>query len=155
MSGPQVGEQAPDFTLPDQHGNDFHLADRLGPVVLFFFPQASTPVCSAEICAFRDETAAFNELDCTTAGISADIPKALAAFTEDHGITFPLLSDHKNAVRKLYGAQHLWTLPARVTFVIDENDTIRKRFESNLQARAHVDEALAALREIRADRPDS
>ncbi|MFO8075785.1 MAG: peroxiredoxin [Egibacteraceae bacterium] len=144
------GDHAPDFTLPDEHGQPRALDDFLaqGPVVLFFYPAASSPGCTKEACHFRDLAAEFAELGAQRVGVSADAVDRQAAFTGQHGFDFPLLSDADGAVAKAYGVRRPGPLPnRRATFVIDADRTLLEVITSELSMDTHADDALAALRQ--------
>lgn len=147
------GERAPGFELPDQTGTlrslDRLLAD--GPVVLFFYPAANSPVCTAEACHFRDLDTEFSALGATRVGISADSVDTQAGFADKHRFDYPLLSDPDGAVAARYGVKR-GLLAAispvkRRTFVIDTDRTVLKVISGELRGRAHADDALAFLRE--------
>ncbi|MBF6299910.1 peroxiredoxin [Nocardia amamiensis] len=148
----QPGQLAPHFELPDQSGTprslDALLAD--GPLVLFFYPAANTPVCTAEACHFRDLAAEFTALGATCAGISADGVDTQAGFAEKQRLGYPLLSDAGGAVAAQFGVKRglLGKLAPvkRQTFVIDTDRTIRKVISGELRANVHADQALAYLR---------
>ena len=101
----QPGATAPDFTLSDASGQDFSLSSRRGRnVIVYFYPKAATPGCTTEACDFRDSLASLQGSGYDVIGISPDAPAALAEFTGDFGLNFPLLSDQDNAVALAYGA---------------------------------------------------
>ncbi|SCC01851.1 peroxiredoxin Q/BCP [Pseudarthrobacter enclensis] len=101
----QPGAAAPAFTLPDAAGTPVSLDSFRGrSVIVYFYPKAATPGCTTEACDFRDNLASLQGLGYEVLGISPDPQDALAAFTADHLLTFPLLSDPDNAVAKSYGA---------------------------------------------------
>ena len=101
----QPGATAPDFTLSDASGQDFSLSSRRGRnVIVYFYPKAATPGCTTEACDFRDSLASLQGSGYEVIGISPDAPAALAEFTGDFGLNFPLLSDQDNAVALAYGA---------------------------------------------------
>jgi thioredoxin-dependent peroxiredoxin len=99
------GDEAPDFTLSDQDGNQFNLAESLqrrkSMHLIYFYPKADTPGCTTQACALRDALPSVG----TTAvlGISPDPPKRQAAFDAKYGLGFPLLSDVDHAVSEAYG----------------------------------------------------
>ncbi|HEX5367218.1 MAG TPA: thioredoxin-dependent thiol peroxidase [Acidimicrobiales bacterium] len=100
------GDEAPDFTLPDQDGRPFHLAERIaaGPGwhLVYFYPKADTPGCTTQACGLRD---ILGEIGGTTVvGISPDPPARQKRFDEKHSLGFPLLSDEDHAVAEAYGA---------------------------------------------------
>ncbi|MFJ4171499.1 thioredoxin-dependent thiol peroxidase [Paenarthrobacter sp. NPDC089714] len=100
-----VGTQAPDFALLDADGTKVSLSDYRGRnVIVYFYPQAATPGCTTEACDFRDNLASLQGKGYEVLGISPDAPEALASFTGDFALTFPLLSDEDHAVALAYGA---------------------------------------------------
>ena len=101
----QPGTQAPDFTLQDAEGKQTALADYRGKnVIVYFYPEAATPGCTTEACDFRDNLASLQGSGYEVLGISPDAPEALAHFTGDFALTFPLLADEDHAVALAYGA---------------------------------------------------
>jgi peroxiredoxin Q/BCP len=100
-----AGTQAPDFALLNTQGHKVSLSDYRGHnVIVYFYPEAATPGCTTEACDFRDNLASLQSSGYEVLGISPDAPEKLAAFTEDFGLTFPLLSDEDHAVALAYGA---------------------------------------------------
>ena len=101
----QPGTPAPDFTLQDALGRETALADYRGKnVIVYFYPKAATPGCTTEACDFRDSLASLQGKGFEVIGVSPDEPEALAGFTGDFSLTFPLLSDPDHAVALAYGA---------------------------------------------------
>ncbi|MFF0490838.1 peroxiredoxin [Nocardia sp. NPDC004068] len=145
------GQRAPRFELPDQTGTarslDALLAD--GPLVLFFYPAANTPVCTAEACHFRDLTAEFAALGASCAGISTDSVDTQAGFADKQGLAYPVLSDADGTVAEQFGVKRglLGRLAPvkRQTFVIDTDGTILTVIASELRANHHADAALEFL----------
>ena len=128
--GIQVGDKAPDFTLPSQAGEQVRLSDRLGErvVVLYFYPKDETPGCTKEACAFRDSYEVFGEAGAEVIGVSSDSVDKHVAFAGHHSLPFTLLSDEGGQVRKSYGVPStLGVLPGRVTYVIDRSGTSSTR----------------------------
>jgi peroxiredoxin Q/BCP len=149
----RVGEMAPDFTLPSATGEMVSLHDFRGTstVVLYFYPKDMTAGCTAEACAFRDSYEVFKEAGAVVIGVSADSPESHREFIKRHHLTFTLLSDVDNAVRKRYGATGSWifgTMHGRVTYVIDRDGIVRQAFSSQINMTKHVSEALRVLSEI-------
>jgi peroxiredoxin Q/BCP len=146
----QPGELAPDFELPDQAGAVRRLSDFLasGPVVLYFYPAAMTPGCTAEGCHFRDLAAEFTKLGASRVGISPDPVDKQRRFAEKYAFDFPLLSDADGSVARTYGVRRaIGPLPTRrVTFVIGADGRILEVIRSEIRMSVHADRALEALR---------
>ena len=146
----KTGDTAPDFELPDQTGTPRKLSDYLaaGPVVLFFYPAAMTPGCTAESCHFRDLNAEFGEVHAQRLGISADRVDKQHQFADKYALDFPLLSDVDRAVAKAFGVKRIPSiLPnRRATFVIDRDGTIVEVIRSETRMDHHADRALEVLR---------
>ena len=154
--GVQVGDTAPDFTLPSQSGDRVRLRDRLGErvVVLYFYPKDNTSGCTAEACAFRDSHEVFTEAGAEVIGVSSDSAERHAAFAGKHNLPFTLLSDQGGRVRKQYGVPAvLGLLPGRVTYVIDRQGTVRHVFNSMTNINQHVGDALEVVRQLQAEQP--
>ncbi|WP_223649988.1 peroxiredoxin [Hymenobacter psoromatis] len=147
----KLGDQAPDFTLPTDKGDTFHLAEQRGrPVVLYFYPKDDTPGCTAEACAFRDQYADFLDLGAVVVGVSSDSEKSHQKFSQKHRLPFPLLADSGGQLRKQYEVPRalLGLLPGRVTFVIDKEGKIAYIFNSLSGATDHVRKTKEVLREL-------
>ena len=152
--GIQVGDKAPDFTLPSQSGESVRLGDRLGDhvVVLYFYPKDDTPGCTAEACAFRDSHESFTDAGADVIGISSDSTGRHAAFAGRHELPFTLLSDQGGQVRKSYGVPAvLGLLPGRMTYVIDRTGTVRHVFNSMTNIGQHVNDALDVVKRLQAE----
>jgi peroxiredoxin Q/BCP len=147
----EVGDPAPDFTLPSQSGDQVRLSDvwQRGPVVLYFYPKDETPGCTTEACTFRDSYEAFEEAGAEVVGVSSDSVTSHESFAAKHRLPFVLLADDGGRVRRQYGVKPtLGILPGRVTYVIDGHGVVRHIFSSQTGVQRHVQEALDALREI-------
>ncbi|ACU96671.1 peroxiredoxin [Saccharomonospora viridis] len=143
-------DRAPDFTLPDDDGEPRRLSEllRSGPVVLFFYPAAMTPGCTAETCHFRDLASEFAELGAQPVGVSPDPVDRQRHFSEAHGIGFPLLSDVDGTVAAQFGVRRGFgpLRTKRHTFVIDTDRTILAVIRSEFRMSVHADKALDVLR---------
>jgi peroxiredoxin Q/BCP len=148
----KAGELAPDFELPDHTGTKRSLTELLadGPVVLFFYPAANTPVCTKEACHFRDLAAEFASVGGVRVGISTDSTETLAGFAAEQGFDYPLLSDIDGTVAEQFGVKRgllgRFMPVKRQTFVIDTDRKVLEVIGSELNANVHADKALAALR---------
>ena len=99
------GDKAPSFTLKDQDGNEVKLADFKGKkVVLFFYPRADTPGCTAQACGFRDRLPVIEAGNATVLGLSPDLPEALAKWRAKEKLPYNLLSDPNHEVADAFGA---------------------------------------------------
>lgn len=147
----EPGTKAPDFMLPDQSGARIRLSAYHGkPVVLFFYPKDGTPGCTKEACAFRDDYAAFRDLGAAVLGISRDSPDSHAAFRNEHGLPYPLLTDEGGRVAAGFGVpRFLGLVPGRATFVLDENGVVRMAYSNMVNARIHSVRALETVRALR------
>ncbi|EIE98770.1 peroxiredoxin [Saccharomonospora glauca] len=141
---------APDFTLPDETGTPRRLTELLatGPVVLFFYPAAMSPGCTAESCHFRDLASEFAELGARPVGVSSDPVDTQRKFSEAHSLGFPLLSDVDGAVAEQFGVRRAFgpLRTKRHTFVIDTDRRVLAVIRSELRMSVHADKALEVLR---------
>jgi peroxiredoxin Q/BCP len=149
MASLQVGDRAPNFTLSSATGENVSLSDFLGKkaVVIYFYPKDDTPGCTAESCAFRDNYDVFTDAGAEVIGISGDSVASHQQFASKYQLPFILLSDSQNQVRKLFDVPAtLFVLPGRVTYVIDKEGIVRHIFNSMLDFKAHVDEAIKTIK---------
>ncbi|TAD92755.1 MAG: peroxiredoxin [Bacteroidetes bacterium] len=121
-----IGDVAPDFSLFDSDKQSVTLSQFSGkPVVLLFFPQAFTGVCTTELCSIRDNSAHYNQVQAQVLALSVDSVFTLAKFKEEQRLNFPLLSDFNKDVSRSYGAIYEdWILnmrgvSKRSAFVVD------------------------------------
>ncbi len=146
-----IGSTIPEFTLPDQNGNLFNINSVLGKkkLVIYFYPKDDSIGCTKEACSFRDQFEVFNEADAMIIGISGQSVESHKAFAKKHRLSFTLLSDKGNKIRKLFGvpANLFGLLPGRVTYVADKSGKVIYIFNSQAQATKHVDEALRILKQ--------
>lgn len=149
----EVGAQAPDFTLSDQHGEELTLSELVaeGPVALVFFPLAFSGICTGELCELRDNLSVFSDSKVRLVGVSVDSVYALKAWAEQEGYEFSILSDFwpHGAVAQQFGAfVEEAGIATRATVVIGEDRRVLAAFETAPgQARdfAAYRDALAAL----------
>jgi thioredoxin-dependent peroxiredoxin len=142
----QVGDKIPSFILKDQNGNDFDISTLVGSkkLVIFFYPQDGSLTCTKEACYFRDLSDVFDEAGAVLIGISGQSVESHKDFAEKNRLTYTLLSDTGNHVRKLFGVpgKLFGLIPGRVTYVADRSGKVVYIFESQTEAQRHVDEAL-------------
>lgn len=148
-----VGDTPPDFQLPDQTGRPVSLMSLRGtPLVVFFYPKASTPGCTTEACEFRDLKADFHSIRARIIGVSADTVKRQANFADKHSLDYPLLADTDHLVlepwgvwaeKKNYGRTYMGI--KRTTFLLDASGVIVQVWR-NVRVKGHVDSVLQAVR---------
>ncbi|MHA6616672.1 peroxiredoxin [Pseudonocardia sp. DLS-67] len=146
------GDQVEDFELLDETGAPRRLSTLLttGPVVLFFYPIASSGGCTQEACHFRDLAADFAAAGAQPVGISSDAVAKQHAFAAAHSLGYPLLSDPDHRIARSLGAYRRF-LPGglhtrRMTFVIGQDRRIRHVVADERSMRGHADAALGAVR---------
>jgi peroxiredoxin Q/BCP len=146
-----VGQLAPEFELPDQDGQLHSLEDyRDQWVVLYFYPKNETPGCTTEACEFRDNIFAFRDLNAQVLGVSLDDIESHKAFSENHGLPFPLLADVGGVAASAYGVKTRMLgmeIAKRQTFVIAPDGTIALHYEK-VDPKKHSKEVLADLAEL-------
>jgi peroxiredoxin len=121
----QVNDKAPPFVLPDDQGNEFSLEEHRGQkILLVFYPGDNTPVCTAQLCDYRDGIEAFEGLGIKVVGISNDGQESHRKFREKHKLPFTLLSDEKLEVARQYDSKGLMGAK-RSVFLVDEEGVIR------------------------------
>jgi len=152
----EVGQPAPDFTLPSDSGEPVRLSQFRGsPVVLYFYPKDGTPGCTREACAFRDLKQELVKLGAVILGVSPDGVESHKKFREKFNLNFPLLADVDHSVAEAYGAWREKTRFGkksmgiqRSTFLIDANGVVRKVWK-NVQVDGHDEQVLEALKALR------
>jgi thioredoxin-dependent peroxiredoxin len=151
----EQGDTAPDFTLPDQDGNEVTLSDLRGrPVVLYFYPKADTPGCTTQACGIRDHRAEYERAGAKVLGVSADPVAAIKRFAGKYTLDFELLADEDHTVAELYGVWRQKLMfgrkyfgVRRATFVIDPDGKIAKIFPK-VSPKTHDEVVLEALAEL-------
>lgn len=149
----EIGSNIPAFTLKDQNGNLFDINSVLGKknLVIYFYPKDDSPGCTKEACYFRDQFDVFNQVDALVIGISGQSVESHKKFAEKYRLTYTLLSDEGNKVRKLFRVptNFFGILPGRVTYVVNKEGKVLYMFNSQTKVIEHVDEALRILKEIK------
>ena len=149
------GDRVADFELPDQTGTTRSLSALLadGPVVLFFYPAANTPGCTAEACHFRDLASEFKEVGASRVGISVDSVEDQKAFSDKYKLPFPVLSDVGGATSEAYGVLREMGstgIANRETFLVDPQGVIVKHYEE-VDPETHTQDVVADLQTLRED----
>mgnify|MGYP003113464387 FL=1 len=150
MTHLKAGDKAPNFSALDQDGNTITLSDYKGKkLVVFFYPKASTPGCTAEACNLNDNYDRFKVQGYEILGVSADSAKRQANFRTKYGFQYPLLADEDKSVIEAFG---VWGPKKfmgkeydgihRSTFVIDENGVLEDVI-TKVKTKAHAEQILA------------
>jgi peroxiredoxin Q/BCP len=153
MAMSQEGTKAPDFTLPDQNGDERSLSDYGGKyVLLYFYPKDDTPGCTKEACGVRDNLPEFDKIGAEVLGVSVDSEKSHRKFADKYKLNFTLLSDENKKIVKKYG---VWGRKKfmgreydgilRTSFLIGPDGKIAKVYE-NVKPEKHAEEVLEDLR---------
>ena len=133
----KIGDNAPEFSCKNQHGDTINLSDFLGKkIVLFFYPKANTPGCTAEACNLNDNYSRFKSEGYEIIGVSADSEKAQKNFSDKFSFNYSLLCDEDKKVissygawgqKKMYGKEYMGII--RKTIIIDESGKIEQIIE--------------------------
>ena len=149
------GDRPDDFTLLDQDGQPVAWSGLRGrPVVVFFYPKASTPGCTTEACDFRDLKATFEEIGVAVLGVSADPVKRQRAFATAQALNMPLLADPDKVVLGPWGVFGEKMMYGKVvqgivrTTVLFDADGVARRVWTKVKVAGHADEVLAAARAL-------
>ena len=153
----EEGTTAPDFTLPNQDGDDVTLSDLRGrPVVLYFYPKADTPGCTTQACGIRDHSRDYDAAGAVVLGVSPDPVSEVKKFHDKQSLNFTLLADEDHAVCDLYGVWGEKSMYGRTyfgaqrsTFIIDADGQVAKVFPK-VSPKTHDEIVLAALGELAA-----
>jgi peroxiredoxin Q/BCP len=150
----EAGETAPDFELPDQDGRAVKLSDFRGqPVVVYFYPKASTPGCTTQACGVRDHGPDYRQAGAIVLGISPDPVAKIRKFADEYGLEFPLLGDEDHAVadsygvwveKSMYGRKYMGN--ERTTFILDSEGKVGEALRK-VKPAEHDEKVLAALAE--------
>src|SRR6266581_2816960 len=148
-----INDKAPEFTLPDQNGEEVPLKDFRGKwVVLYFYPRADTPGCTIEACEFRDSHKKTERVGAVVLGISPDTPNAQKKFEEKFDLPFTLLGDADKKVcnlydvykeKNMYGKKVMGVV--RTTFIIGPDGKIKQIF-NKVKPEGHAEEVLSYLK---------
>ena len=152
-----AGDLAPDFTLSDQDGHAVRLSELRGQtVVLYFYPRADTPGCTAQACGIRDHRADYERAGARVLGVSPDPVEAIERFSGKHALDFTLLADPGHKVADAYGTWGSKTMAGksymgvqRSTFIIDAEGRIARAFPK-VSPKTHDEQVLGALEELAA-----
>jgi len=145
----KLNDKAPDFELTADDGGCFRLSEHLGQhLLMVFYPGDNTPVCTAQLCDYRDGIDAFAGLGVTVVGISADDTESHCEFRDKHNLPFTLLSDTDYTVAKRYGCKGALGMK-RAVFLLDEVGVIRyEHVEALALFRRKAEELLSVIQDL-------
>ncbi len=143
-----VGDAVPAFSLQDQNGKAFNIADHIGKqlLVIYFYPKDDSPICTKESCAFRDSFDEFTKAGAAVIGINSGTVASHKAFADKYKLPFTLLSDPGNKVYNQFGVKGKLFLNGRQTFVIDRTGKVVYQYDSLMEGKQHADDALAYVK---------
>jgi peroxiredoxin Q/BCP len=146
------GTPAPDFSARLDDGRQFRATDLRGEknLVLYFYPKDFSQGCTKQACSFRDSYAAVQAYDAVIIGVSRDSEASHASFKQEHGLSFPLISDADGRLSDLYDVKSLLPIRPRITYVIDKQGIICSAFRHDLAIGRHLGDTLAALEALTA-----
>jgi peroxiredoxin len=149
----KIGDAAVAFSTRTADGHEFSLSSLSGtPVILYFFPRAFTPGCTAETKGFRDNYPDLRMLGFQVIGISTDTTAAQCRFAVAHEVPFPMIGDHEQTITRAYGVK--WPLlpfARRVTYVLGRDHTVIGVFHHEFQASRHLDDVLRLARQWKSE----
>lgn len=148
----KLNDNAPEFELPSDNGENFCLSDHLGErLLLVFYPGDNTPVCTAQLCEYRDGIESFAGLGVTVVGISSDDLDSHRKFRARHELPFILLSDPDLEVAKRYGCKGALGMK-RAVYLVDEQGLVRyAHIEKLALFRRRAGELLEVIKGLDAD----
>ena len=144
-----VGDTAPDAASRDQNGQPVRLADFYGDgfTLVYFYPKADTPGCTAQACSLRDGFAELQDRGVRVIGVSSDDPEAQRRFAEKHRLPFTLLADEDHAIAKAFGVRLLLGMTHRQAFLIKEGRVVWRDLSASTREQAR--DVLGVLEEFR------
>ena len=154
QAGPvATGADAPQVTAMDSEGRSVDLATFYdeGPTLVYFYPKAGTPGCTAQACNLRDAFEDLTAAGLQVVGVSRDSVEAQARFRERHRLPFPLLADKDGRVVEAFGVPSMLGFASRQSFLIVDGKVVWRDLSAS--PRKQADEALAALRKAQRDSP--
>lgn len=150
-----IGDTCPSFSLQNQNGQTINIKEYIGSknLIIYFYPKDNTPGCTKEACSFRDAMQDLNNLDCEVFGISADSVASHKKFANQFRLTFNLLSDIGNEVRKSFKvpANLFGLIPGRVTYVINKDGKVVHIINSQTNPDKHIEETIKTITSIAAN----
>lgn len=148
----KIGDKVKNFSCKDDSGSIISLSDYKGKkLVVFFYPKANTPGCTAEACSIRDNYKEISDRGYSILGVSADEEKKQKSFSEKYSFNFPLIADERKEVINVFG---VWGLKKfmgreyegvlRITFIVDENGVVSNVIEK-VKTKEHASQVLEVI----------
>ncbi|MDO5510598.1 MAG: thioredoxin-dependent thiol peroxidase [Weeksellaceae bacterium] len=153
MNTLKAGKKMPEFSGIDQYGNEIRSKDLLGkPLIVFFYPKASTPGCTAQVCDLNNNLAQWKDLGFIVLGISADSVRRQHNFSEKYGLDFPLIADTEKSIINKFGVWgekkfmgRTYDGIHRTTFLIDEKGKITHVIDK-VKTKTHTQQILEIIK---------
>ena len=148
----KLNDKLPYFILKNQYNKEVNSKYFYGKnLVVFFYPKDDTPGCTTEVCNFRDNYSEIKKYNSNIVGISSDSVKSHNNFSKKFNITYDLLSDNDNKVKKLFGVptSMFGLLPGRVTYIFDEEAILLKIINSQINIYKHLSETIKFLKKLK------
>ncbi|MBS9385250.1 MAG: thioredoxin-dependent thiol peroxidase [Dolichospermum sp. BR01] len=153
---PQIGQPAPDFSIPDQNNNLVNIADLNQWLVLYFYPKDNTPGCTTEAQDFTELSSEFTTVGAKIIGVSPDSATSHCKFIDKHNLSITLLTDPEHQLIEAYGAWRLkkfmgkeYMGVARSTFLISPDKSIAYAWP-NVKTKGHAEAVLKKIKELAA-----
>jgi len=140
-----VGDALPSAEVVDENGDKFNLADYAGKpyVLVYFYPKADTPGCTAQACSLRDEYAGLTDSGVTVFGVSTDGPKDQKAFKEKYDLPFTLIADERGKLAHTFGVPLRGSFAARQAFLFKNGELVWR--DDQASTRKQADDVKAVL----------
>jgi peroxiredoxin Q/BCP len=134
----EIGEPAPDAVAPDQNGRVIHLREIYGEgfTLIYFYPKADTPGCTAQACSLRDDFAGLQARGVRVIGVSSDSPESQARFKAKYRLPFTLLADTEHAVAEAFGVRLLLGMTHRQSFLIKDGRVVWRDLSASTREQA-------------------
>lgn len=147
-----IGDTCPSFSLQNQDGQSINIKEYIGTknIIIYFYPKDNTAGCTKEACSFRDAMQDLNNLDCEVFGISADSVESHKQFANQFRLTFNLLSDVGNSVRKSFKvpANLFGLIPGRVTYIVNKEGKVIHIINSQTNPDKHIKETIEVVKRL-------
>lgn len=143
-----VGDKVPSFSLQDQNGKTFNVAEHIGKqlLVIYFYPKDESMVCTKEACAFRDSFDDFKKSGAMVIGINSGTVASHKAFADHYKLPFVLLSDPGNKVYNQFGVKGKLFFGGRETFIVDLTGKVFYQYDSMMEGKKHAEDALSYIK---------